>query len=59
MRQLFARLLEILAELVDFEHLSIPLLLQELEHAREAHRAQGFGRDVVGYFEVNQVSRSV
>ena len=55
MRKFFPCLLERLAQGVNFEHLRVPLRLQEGKRRREAHRFEGFGRCVAGNFKVNEV----
>ena len=37
----------------------VPLLLKELEHAREAHRVDWLGCGVSGHFELDKVSVDV
>ena len=55
MCQFFSGLLEILFERVDFEHLFVPLVLQEGECRGEAHRVEGLGGGVACDFEFDEV----
>ena len=55
MRQFLSSLLQILLQLVHFKHLCVPLLLEEFEHAGEAHGLKRFWCSVTGDFEFNQI----
>ena len=44
---------------MNFEHLCIPLILQEAESGGEGHGLEGFGCGVAGYLQFNKVSLSV
>lgn len=56
MRKFLTSLIEAALQLVDFKHLSVPLLLKELEHPGEGHRVERFWGHSRCHFQLKQVA---